>query len=92
MTKLCKNVAKCVQRFINVRPTYFILIISGLPKLLIQERQHCELEDGADSRWRVGDGSHHRGLKLEDLVLVSLHHVSMGSWQPQLRLRPRLRP
>jgi len=73
MTKLCKNVAKCVQRFIN-------------------ERQHCELEDGADSRWRVGDGPRHRGLKLEDLVLVSLHHVSMGSWQPQLRLRPRLRP
>ncbi|KAK2463662.1 hypothetical protein APHAL10511_004413 [Amanita phalloides] len=72
MTKLCKNVAKCVQRFII-------------------ERQHCELEDGANLRWRVGDSPRHRGIRLEDLVLVSLHHVSMGSWQPQLRLRPRLR-
>jgi len=68
MTKLCKNVAKCVQRFIS-------------------ERQGCDMEDGADPRWRVGDSS----IRLDDLVLVSLHHVSMGSWQPQLRLRPRIR-
>ncbi|KAF8631914.1 hypothetical protein AX15_002171 [Amanita polypyramis BW_CC] len=70
MTKLCRNVAKCIQRFIN-------------------ERQNCDLEDGANPRWRVG--GYHNGIRLEDLVLVSLHHVSMGSWQPQLRLRPRLR-
>ncbi|KAM6488984.1 hypothetical protein JOM56_015537, partial [Amanita muscaria] len=66
VTKLCKHVAKCVQRFI--------------------ERQHCELEDGTDAEWKVG-GS---GIQIEDLVLVSLHHVSMGSWQPQLRFRPRM--
>ncbi|KAM6496974.1 hypothetical protein JOM56_007447 [Amanita muscaria] len=68
VTKLCKNVAKCVQRF-------------------ILERQHCELEDGTDARWKVG-GS---GIRFEDLVLVSLHHVSMGSWQPQLRFRTRMK-
>ncbi|KAL1747923.1 hypothetical protein HDZ31DRAFT_71930 [Schizophyllum fasciatum] len=38
--------------------------------------------------WRVGGGS---GIALEDLVLVSAHHVSRGSWQPHLRLRaPRV--
>ncbi|KAF7294488.1 hypothetical protein MKEN_01441300 [Mycena kentingensis (nom. inval.)] len=64
--KLAKNVAKCVQRF-------------------IQERQGQPMEDDADPRWRVGSGPNH--IKLEDLVLVSIHHVSMGSWQPHLRLR-----
>lgn len=68
VTKLCKNIAKCVQRF-------------------VLERQHCELEDGTDARWKVG-GS---GIRFEDLVLVSLHHVSMGSWQPQLRFRTRMK-
>ncbi|KAJ7224453.1 hypothetical protein GGX14DRAFT_548916 [Mycena pura] len=64
--KLAKNVAKCVQRF-------------------IQERQGQPMEDEADPRWRVGTGSNQ--IKLEDLILVSIHHVSMGSWQPHLRLR-----
>ncbi|KAJ7050516.1 hypothetical protein C8F01DRAFT_684005 [Mycena amicta] len=64
--KLAKNVAKCVQRF-------------------IQERQGQPMEDDADPRWRVGPGPNH--IKLDDLVLVSIHHVSMGSWQPHLRLR-----
>ncbi|KAJ7089674.1 hypothetical protein B0H15DRAFT_838761 [Mycena belliarum] len=64
--KLAKNVAKCVQRF-------------------IQERHGQPMEDDADLRWRVGPGPNQ--IKLEDLVLVSIHHVSMGSWQPHLRLR-----
>ncbi|KAF8636392.1 hypothetical protein AX17_003574 [Amanita inopinata Kibby_2008] len=51
----------------------------------INERQNCILEEGADPTWRVGKGPYR--IKLDDLVLVSLHHVSMGSWQPQLRLR-----
>jgi hypothetical protein len=64
--KLAKNVAKCVQRF-------------------IQERKSSPMEDDSDHRWRIGED-----IKLEDLVLVSMHHVSLGSWQPQLRLlRPR---
>lgn len=46
------------------------------------------MEDDADHRWRIGEGPN--DIKLEDLVLVSMHHVSLGSWQPQLRLlRPR---
>ena len=40
--------------------------------------------DEANRRWRVGGTN---GIKLEDLILVSMHHVSRGSWQPQLRLR-----
>ncbi|KAI5894995.1 uncharacterized protein SCHCODRAFT_02535442 [Schizophyllum commune H4-8] len=40
--------------------------------------------DEANRRWRVGGAN---GIKLEDLILVSMHHVSRGSWQPQLRLR-----
>ena len=39
-------------------------------------------EDDADPRWRVG--AEH--IKLEDLMLVGLQHVSMGSWQAHLRL------
>ncbi|KAF7370857.1 hypothetical protein MSAN_00719400 [Mycena sanguinolenta] len=64
--KLAKNVAKCVQRF-------------------IQERHSQPMEDDADAKWRVGPGPNQ--IKLEDLILVSIHHVSMGSWQPHLRLR-----
>jgi len=46
------------------------------------------MEEDADPRWRIGDGPN--DIKLEDLVLVSMHHVSLGSWQPQLWLvRPR---
>ncbi|ESK97692.1 hypothetical protein Moror_17399 [Moniliophthora roreri MCA 2997] len=51
----------------------------------ISERQNQVLEEDADQSWRVG-GPGTPYIKLEDLVLVSMHHVSMGSWQPQLRL------
>ncbi|KAI9461492.1 hypothetical protein HD554DRAFT_1513184 [Boletus coccyginus] len=42
------------------------------------------MEAESDRRWKIGK----RYIKVEDLILVSLHHVSKGSWQPQLRLRP----
>lgn len=67
LAKLAKNIAKCVQRF-------------------IEERQHSRLEDITDSRWQVGLNG--KGLiTLDDIVLVSIHHVSLGSWQPHLRLK-----
>ena len=44
------------------------------------------LEQGAEAEWRVGG----RGLKLEDLILVGLEHVSMGSWQPHFRLMKKV--
>ena len=37
----------------------------------------------SDRRWRVGP----RDITVEDVILVSLHHVTQGNWQPQLRLR-----
>ena len=43
-------------------------------------------EDGADSRWRVGG----RHINLENLMLVGLQHVSMGSWQAHVRLMRRV--
>jgi hypothetical protein len=43
------------------------------------------MEEDSDERWKVGDQPGQ--IKFDDLVLVSLHHVSMGSWQPHLRLR-----
>jgi len=53
----------------------------------ITERQNHPLEDESDAHWRVGQsGAGDNSIKLEDLILVSMHHVSMGSWQPQLRL------
>jgi len=52
------------------------------------DRKSLPLEEESDPRWRIGDGPD--DIKLEDLVLVSIHHVSLGSWQPHLRLvRPR---
>lgn len=66
-TKLAKNIANCVKRFIEEK-----------------EKERMDLE--ADRRWRVGT----RYIRMEDLILVSLHHISKGSWQPQLRLRTPL--
>ncbi|KAG6877147.1 hypothetical protein C0993_009940 [Termitomyces sp. T159_Od127] len=51
----------------------------------LSARMNAQLEDEVDPRWKVGPRNHE--IKLEDLYLVSMHHVSMGSWQPQLRLR-----
>ena len=39
-------------------------------------------EDRADPQWRVG-GEY---IKLENLMLLGLQHVTMGSWQAHLRL------
>ncbi|KAF8661300.1 hypothetical protein AX16_001398 [Volvariella volvacea WC 439] len=67
--KLAKNVAKCVQRF-------------------IEENKRTKIEEDGDGdahQWVVGTTPD--TIMLEDLILVSMHHVSMGSWQPQLRLR-----
>ncbi|KAI9573112.1 hypothetical protein HD554DRAFT_2013866 [Boletus coccyginus] len=41
------------------------------------------MQAGADRQWKVGP----RDITVDDIILVSLHHVSQGSWQPQLRLR-----
>jgi len=54
----------------------------------IQDKPINEEEDINALRFKVGTGPN--DLKLEDLVLVSLHHVSQGSWQPQLRLRRQI--
>ena len=40
------------------------------------------MEEDADPRWRVANR-----IMIDDLELVGLQHVSMGSWQPHLRLR-----
>lgn len=46
------------------------------------------MEDESHARWKVGTGANH--IKVEDLILVSLHHVSRSTWQPQLRLNREL--
>ena len=43
------------------------------------------MEDGSDEKWRIGDRL--GDIKVEDLIVVSIHNVSLRSWQPQLRLR-----
>ncbi|KAI8974560.1 hypothetical protein BD414DRAFT_424197 [Trametes punicea] len=40
------------------------------------------MEDESQARWRVGPGH----IVAEDLMLVGLQHVSMGSWQAHVRL------
>ena len=56
----------------------------------MQDRKGQPMEEEADSQWKIGDGPN--DIKLDDLVLVSIHHVSLGSWQPHLRLIRPLRP
>ncbi|KAG1746699.1 uncharacterized protein EDB91DRAFT_1049303 [Suillus paluster] len=60
--------------------------IANCVKRFIEEKEKERMEMEADRRWRVGN----RYIKVEDLILVSLHHISSGSWQPQLRLRTPL--
>ncbi|OBZ74214.1 hypothetical protein A0H81_05854 [Grifola frondosa] len=64
-SKLAKNVAKTIQRFIS-------------------DMQNRPMEDDAEARWRVGPAF----IKLDDLILVGLQHVSMGSWQAHWNQRP----
>ncbi|KAF9221383.1 hypothetical protein BS17DRAFT_768677 [Gyrodon lividus] len=49
----------------------------------IEKMSTKAIEDDVDTKWRVG--SQH--IKMKDLILVSLHQVSKGSWQPQFRMR-----
>ncbi|KAG2122111.1 hypothetical protein DEU56DRAFT_917912 [Suillus clintonianus] len=60
--------------------------IANCVKRFIEEKEKERMEMEADRRWRVGT----RHIRMEDLILVSLHHISKGSWQPQLRLRTPL--
>ncbi|KAG2113169.1 uncharacterized protein F5147DRAFT_64536 [Suillus discolor] len=60
--------------------------IANCVKRFIEEKEKERMEMEADRRWRVGT----RYIRMEDLILVSLHHISKGSWQPQLRLRTPL--
>ncbi|KAF4609977.1 hypothetical protein D9613_010564 [Agrocybe pediades] len=63
--------------------------VASCVQRFMQDCKAMPMEDDADHRWRIGDGPN--DIKLEDLILVSIHHVSLGSWQPQLRLARPLR-
>ncbi|OAX38971.1 hypothetical protein K503DRAFT_865763 [Rhizopogon vinicolor AM-OR11-026] len=52
----------------------------------IKKMKTRRMEIDADPVWKIGD----RRIRFEDLILVSLHHVSQGSWQPQLRIRRQM--
>ena len=41
----------------------------------------------ANPEWRVGFDAN--AIHPEDVVLLGLHHISQGSWQPSLGLRRR---
>lgn len=62
------------------------LNIANCVKRFIEDKEKERMEMEADRRWRVGA----RNIRMEDLILVSLHNISKGSWQPQLRLRTPL--
>ncbi|OCH87373.1 hypothetical protein OBBRIDRAFT_796257 [Obba rivulosa] len=51
----------------------------------IEETQGRRMEDDGEARWRVGPNY----IDIDDLILVGLQHVSMGSWQAHLRVLPR---
>ncbi|KAI0736445.1 hypothetical protein C8Q72DRAFT_872257 [Fomitopsis betulina] len=49
----------------------------------IQDIDQRPMEDDAEVRWRVGSAH----IQLQDLALIGLQHVTMGSWQAYLVLR-----
>ncbi len=53
----------------------------------MQEHKDREMEPGAELQWAVGPGK----IDVDDLLLVSMVHVSMGSWQANLQLNRPLR-
>ncbi|EKM50443.1 uncharacterized protein PHACADRAFT_263741 [Phanerochaete carnosa HHB-10118-sp] len=63
-SKLAKNVAKTVLRFLD-------------------EKKDKPVEDEADPKYKVAH------ITIDQIDIVGLQHVSMGSWQAHLRLRPR---
>ncbi len=71
--------AKTIHRFIQVRSDVHD---SDQVLTAVQEMESQSQEDAGEAKWRVGS----RGIKLEDLMLVGLQHVSMGSWQAHVRL------
>ncbi|KAH7911048.1 hypothetical protein BJ138DRAFT_34546 [Hygrophoropsis aurantiaca] len=56
--------------------------IAVILRRFIQDMENETMHEDANPAWRVGN----RHITFENLMLVSLHHVSQGSWQPQLRL------
>ncbi|KAH7907264.1 hypothetical protein BJ138DRAFT_521918 [Hygrophoropsis aurantiaca] len=57
--------------------------VANCLRRFIEKKAKEPMHEDAEKKWRVGP----RHIKVEDLILVSLHHISQGSWQPQLRLR-----
>jgi len=59
-------------------------LVSQLGKRIAEFIEDMEDVECADLAWKVGS----RSIIVDHLVLVSLTHVSRGSWQPLLRLLP----
>ena len=59
-----------------------ILFAHAAELALIQSVQSLSQYNGSDERWRIGSS----GIRLEDIVLVSLEHVAKASWQPVLHV------
>lgn len=49
----------------------------------LAEKKDKKMEDEAEDKYRVAR------IDIDDIEIVGLQHVSMGSWQAHLRLRPR---
>ena len=48
-----------------------------------QEKKDKAMEDDVEAKYKVNQ------ITIDQIELVGLQHVSMGSWQAHLRLRPR---
>lgn len=83
-SKLAKNVAKTVQRFIEVSSDGHVIYVVVLTLVFqSQEVKDRRMEDPRKHCWRVGN----RAIGVDDLILLGLEHVSKGSWQAHLRVR-----
>lgn len=81
-SKLAKNVAKTVLRFLDVRMPPCVGS-NNANDVLIQEKRGKQPEDDEGQRWKLAN------ITIDQLELIGLQHVSMGSWQAHLRLRQR---
>ena len=61
-------------------------VVARCVKQFMDTMSEQAMQVGSDRQWRIGP----LDIKVDDIILVSLHHVSQGSWQPQLRLHRTL--
>lgn len=76
--RLAQKVACHVKAFFNVSYEIILYMV-----LTLFQKYHDFTCDARQKSWQIGTGA----IQLDDLYLVALHHVSRGSWQPEIHVK-----